>query len=117
MSPSGHPYDDFVAANSDYGIVSVLLGDSSGTLQPASYLSVGSYPWSVAAKDVNSDGNADLVTANRFGSSVSVLLGTGGGNFATAQNYAVGGEPTSVAVGDFNHDTRPDIATANFASG
>ena len=117
MSPSGYPVDDFVAANSDYGIVSVLLGDSSGYLQPASYLSVGSYPWSVATEDVNGDGNADLVTANRFGSSVSVLLGTGGGNFATAQNYAVGGEPTSVAVGDFNHDTRPDIATANFASG
>jgi hypothetical protein len=117
VSLTGHPIDDFVAVNPDYGTLSVLLGDSSGYLQSASYLSAGSYPWSVAADDVNGDSVIDLVAADRFGSDVSVLLGTGGGGFAQAQSYAVGGEPTSVVIGDFNHDLRTDIATANFASG
>jgi hypothetical protein len=117
VSLTGHPIDDFIAVNPDYGTLSVLRGDSSGYLQAASYLSAGSYPWSVAADDVNGDSVIDLVTANRFGSDVCVLLGIGGGGFAQAQSYAVGSEPTSVVIGDFNHDTRTDIATANYGSG
>jgi hypothetical protein len=117
ISPTGHPIDDFVAVNPNYGTLSVLRGDSSGYLQSASYLSAGSYPWSVAAGDVNGDLVIDLVAADRLGNDVSVLLGTGGGAFAQFQSYVVGGEPTAVVIGDFNHDLRADIATANYGSG
>ena len=93
----------------------MLLGDGLGYLSGLTDFSAGTYPWSVAAGDVNGDGKIDLVTANRYGNDVSVLLGDGLGGFGAAQNYAVGSEPTSVVLGDFNHDSKLDIATANFA--
>jgi Calx-beta domain/FG-GAP-like repeat/FG-GAP repeat/Planctomycete extracellular len=112
-SPTGHAIDDLVAAN---GVVYVLLGHSSGTLQTASYWNSGGYPVSMAAADVNGDLAPDLVSANYYGNDVSVLLNDGLGGFGAAQNYPVGNSPTAVVVGDFNHDTKFDIATANSSS-
>jgi Calx-beta domain/FG-GAP-like repeat len=114
ISPTGHAIDDLVAAN---GVGYVLLGDTSGSLQAASYWSAGAYLQSVAAADVNGDQAIDLVVASSYGNDVSVLLNDGLGGFGAAQDYPVGNFSNSVVVGDFNHDTRPDIATANYSSG
>ncbi len=114
-STTGHPIDDFAVVNHYYGTVSVLLGNASGVLQSPTEISVGYYPWSVAAADLDGDLDADLVTANRYGNDVSVLLSNGVGGFAAPKNYAVGAEPTSVVIGDFNGDLKPDVATANFS--
>ena len=91
----------------------MLLSDGAGNLLGPTDFSAGGTPWSVAAGDVNGDGNTDLVTANGYWNNVGVLLGDGLGNFGAAQTYGTGGNPTSVAISDFNHDGTPDIAAAN----
>jgi VCBS repeat-containing protein len=80
---------------------------------PPTYLSVGSFPASVAVGDFNDDGDPDLAVANQFSDTVSVLLGDAGGGFTGPTNFATGGFPTSVATGDFNRDGDPDLAVAN----
>jgi len=112
---NGDNHDDFATCNVDNSTVAVALANSTGTLQGASYYSVGWSPGSVAAGDVSGDGKADLVTANRYGDTVSVLLGNGLGSFASGQTYSVGVNPVAVALGDFNGlggDGKPDIAVS-----
>ena len=96
--------------------VTVALGTGTGTLGPASSVTVGYSPQSVAAGDVNGDGKVDLVTANSYDNNVSVLLGTGTGTFGAAQNFAAGLQPRSVAMADFNGDGKIDLLTANAGS-
>jgi hypothetical protein len=77
---------------------------------------LGNTPWSVAAGDLNGDGQPDLAVANRYSNDVSILLGNGDGTFLAAVNYAAGSTPFSVAVGDFNADGKTDLAVANSGS-
>ena len=109
------------------GNVTVLLGNGDGTFQaPPSYDSGGYEADSVAAGDLNGDGNLDLVVANLCQSSncnrgnngsVSVLLGNGDGTFQAAQGYATNGfGSSSVAIGDFDGDGNADVVVANQCS-
>jgi hypothetical protein len=102
------------------GEVSVLLGNSDGTFQPAvSYNSGGAGGGFVAVSDLNGDGKLDLVitTACPNYSCVSVLLGNGDGTFQAAVTYYSGGyEPTSAAIGDVNGDGIPDLVVSNACS-
>jgi hypothetical protein len=104
------------------GNVGVLLGNGSGTFQPAqSYASGGYTAVSVAVGDFNGDGKTDLVVADQCQSSgncgngdVGVLLGNGDGTFQTAHNYASGGNNTAaVAVSDLTGDGPKDLVLAN----
>jgi hypothetical protein len=96
------------------GRVNVLLGNGDGAIQAATGFDSVYLPTSVAAGDVNGDGNFDLVTANGWDNEVRVLLGDGLGAFGTAQNFAGGGGPV---LGDFNGDGKPDIVTSNTNDG
>jgi hypothetical protein len=102
---------DLVTANAGSNNISVQIGNSGGTFQPAQPYAAGAGPASVAVGDVNGDGNLDVVTANEADNTVSVLLGNGNGTLQPAKNYAVGSQPVSVAIGNFNG--KPDIVTAN----
>jgi hypothetical protein len=104
------------------GIVSVLLGNGNGTLQPAQKYATGGFgASSVAIGDFNGDSNADVVVANqcstsdcKSGGSVSVLLGNGNGTLQAATTYSSGGYTAlSVAIADFNKDGNLDLAVAN----
>jgi uncharacterized membrane protein len=104
------------------GSVSVLLGNGDGIFWGAVIYSSGGAPaFSVAAKDVNGDGKADLVIAIRCSengncadSAVGVLLGNGDGTFRTAVTYGSGGyDARSAAVADVNGDGKPDLVVAN----
>ncbi len=108
---------DFAATSLDNGTVNVVLGSGTGAFESPVALSVGFYPYSLAAGDVNGDTHIDLVTTIPNGDDVSVLLGDGLGGFAAAQNYAARGGPASVALADFNADGKIDLVTANGSAG
>src|SRR5207247_2487873 len=71
----------------------------------------GDSPTSVAAGDLDADGDTDLVTG--YSDKVGVLLGNGAGSFSAAGSYAAGWYPAAVALGDFTGDGKVDVATAN----
>jgi len=126
---NGDAHPDVVVANAcpnsgcspNNGVVSVLLGNGDGTLQPAvSYNSGGYYSSFVAVGDVNGDGHPDVVMTNSYLNSkrtlggVSILLGNGDGTFQTPVSCSSGGYYAwSVAIADMNNDGRPDIAVTN----
>jgi hypothetical protein len=84
---------DVAVSNAGSGNLSVLLGNSDGTLQDKVNYSVGNGPFSLVAGDFNGDGKPDLATANEESNNMSVLIGNGDGTFQAAVNYASGIEP------------------------
>jgi hypothetical protein len=98
--------------------VSILLGNSDGTFQPAVSYAAGNQPDALAVGDFNGDGFADLAVTNYSytgaGNSLNILLGKGDGTFQSPVSYPVSDSQTSVAVGDFNGDGRIDLASTNY---
>ena len=116
---------DLAATNEGADSVSVLLGNGDGTFQAQVSYPVGQHPVSLAAGDLQNNGNVDLVTANVLNNcnnppcgpgSVSVLLGNGDGTFQPHTDYEAGLAPSSVAVGDFRSNGKLDLAIANLGS-
>jgi hypothetical protein len=104
---------DLAVADFSSNNVSVLLGNSNGTFQPAQVTGLVTGVRSLAAGDFNSDGKLDLATANQ--DDVSVLLGNGIGSFGVVTSHYVNGTPASLAVGDFNADGKLDLGvTSNY---
>jgi hypothetical protein len=111
---NGDGIDDVATANSDYGYVDILLGDTGGFLQYSTVFTADYYSPEVAAGDVDGDGDADLVSAGGYYyNSVNVLLNDGAGAFTSAGRFGAGTQPYSIALGDFDRDGKLDIATAN----
>ncbi len=66
---------------------------------------------SLAAGDVNGDGNADLLAVSNGTTNFSFLLGNGDGTFANAVPVAVANfNPRRIVAGDFNEDGIDDVA-------
>lgn len=76
---------------------------------------------SIAAVDVNKDGNLDLIVTNQTNGTVSVLLGGVPPGIEFAPPFQLealleaGQQPRGVAVADFDKDGMLDIAVANWA--
>ena len=95
--------------------LSVLFGDGSGnfSLAKGSPFSVGHYPGTLAAGDLNGDGIADIVVPNYEDGTLTIYLC--GRNGITPAGYSpirVGHTPHGVAVADLNHDGKGDIVVA-----
>src|SRR5438876_796187 len=103
-------------ASNGVASVSVLLGRSDGTFNPAVNYSGGFGSLSLAVGDFNRDGKLDLVEANFSTGNVTILLGNGNGTFQAPRSYGTNGAPTSVAVGDFNRDGKLDLVVANLVN-
>ena len=116
---NGDGRPDLAVANYGSNTVSVLLGNSDGTFQPAlTFATAGFNPEYVAVGDVNRDGRLDLAVAHSGSTlgTVAVLLGNGDGTFQAPRNFSTGQGSLSVAVGDVNGDGQPDLAVANYYS-
>ena len=92
-----------------------MLGDGQGNLALQNSNWLFDHGRSMAAGDVDGDGDVDLVAASGY--DVRVRLGNGLGGFESppgGQSYAAGNRPISVVLGDFNRDGVLDVATANY---
>ena len=112
--------DLLVATTDSHGAAAgVLLGNGDGTFQPLQnyYTGIPNLT-SIAAADVDGDGQLDLLLAHRACGScngaVSVLPGDGNGTFMAPLRYTSGGgKADAIAVADVNGDRKPDVLVAN----
>ncbi len=97
--------------------IGVLLGNGNGTLQNAITQPIEYVPATVAAGDLNGDGNMDAVLGYDL-DGVAVLLGNGDGTLQSPVNYnttGIGGG--GVLVHDLNLDGRQDVSASSSDSG
>ena len=112
---TGDGLADIAVAESGGSAVHVLRAGVTGTLTftritPTAGLAVGANPESIAAGDLDGDGQVDLVTADNGSSRVSVIRRAAGGGFLAAEPHTTGASPTAVALVDLTGDGRLDIA-------
>ena len=65
------------------GTVSVVLNNGDGTFAASSNVPAGIEPDSIAAADLDGDGDIDLAIANITGHTVSILLNEGDATFTS----------------------------------
>jgi hypothetical protein len=100
-------------ANSSNNTLSVRYQSAPLTFTASATLAVGNNPSSVAAADVDGDGNLDLVCANEFSGTLAVLYQDAPQSFTAAAPLAVDGNPVAVAVADLDGDGDLDLVCAN----
>ncbi len=105
-----------LANTTSTAVLTIFLGDGSGTFTFKSSFSTGFASTWFTAGDLNGDGLADLVVANSFSRSVSVFLATGSGTFGPRSDISLPGRIESVLLADFNGDGKLDLAAPNFES-
>ena len=81
----------------------------------ASSPTVGDFPISVVAADVNGDGKVDLISGNEGTNTLTVLTNNGSGGFALAYTpgVGVGSFPVSVVAADVNGDGKVDLISGD----
>ncbi len=97
------------SSNTGSNSVSLLLGNGTGSFGPATNITVGSRPYSMAVGKFNNDTFPDLAVANIGSNSISILLGNGSGGFTTTE-IPVGSSPSFVTVAKLNDDSKEDLA-------
>jgi Domain of unknown function (DUF4347)/FG-GAP-like repeat/RTX calcium-binding nonapeptide repeat (4 copies)/Calx-beta domain len=98
--------------NTGVNIVSILLGNGSGSFGTANNITVGSRPYFMALGKFNNDSFPDLVVTHQGSNSISILLGNGSGGFTTTE-IPVGSTSSAVNVADLNGDSKQDLAVLN----
>ena len=114
---------DVLVGDYDNGLVSVCINDGMahfiGSVTGAQNAPVGRRPVSVAAGDVDGDGDLDFVTANSLDSTATVRYNNGNLPllYTSASTVAVGAGPTAVALADVDNDGDLDLLTSNAGTG
>ena len=127
---NGDGHVDLAVTNHDDGNVSVLLGNGDGTFQSQQTFSVGSgsssAPTTIAATDLNGDGQPDLAVSNSADDQVGVLLDEAGtASFAGKPDgtyyfhvsaHDGAGTWSAPVTMQINIDTTPPVTTAGSLS-
>lgn len=96
------------------GLVSVLFGQSNGTLSGPSIFSTGTGgSFGTAVGDLNGDGRPDIVTANFSSGTMSILLANVSVPFGPATILPMGAGAWGIALADLNGDGKLDVITGN----
>jgi Bacterial Ig-like domain (group 3)/FG-GAP-like repeat len=112
LNKDSKPDIAFLSSNSSTGAFSlnVLLGNGNGTFaSPVISALGGQFLTTLAAADVNGDGNLDMLIG---GSLASIAFGNGDGTFAANYGISIGQSTTAVGFADLNNDGRPDLLLA-----
>lgn len=88
--------------------IRVALGGGGGTFGSAYEVATTGDP-TLAAGDVDRDGNPDLVTS--YGRELRVVRGNGDGGFADDSPARANGSASAVLIADFDRDGYPDLAS------
>jgi len=108
---------DLAVANTADDNVTIHRNNGAGNfIEPASSPELtGDQPTSVAAADLDGDGDQDLAVANLFADNVTILRNRGTGNFfqPASSPEAAGDGPFSVTAGDLDGDGDRDLAITN----
>lgn len=123
---NGDGNGDIVVVNANFATssyISIMLGKSDGTFQPAaSYTAAGNYTVAAVIDDVNADGKLDVVAVSAD-QQISVFLGKGDGTFQSALSFAapvLTGHTSSaqtpiisLITADVNGDGKKDVVCSN----
>jgi hypothetical protein len=98
--------------------LTIFTNDGSGGFGFDVKLDAGGAPWSVAAADVNSDGQLDLICPSLAGNSGTVMVFTntiipGHTGSSLVSSPGVGANPQSVIAVDVKGDGKLDLISAN----
>jgi hypothetical protein len=108
---------DLAVVNSDTDNVTILRNNGAANFsEPASSPEqVGDFPFSIAAGDLDGDGDQDLAIPNEFDDNVTVLRNNGTANFGepASSPEQVGSGPVAIVAANFDADTDTDLAVAN----
>jgi hypothetical protein len=96
----------------DDGNVSLLLGNGTGTFQPATNFTAVKNCTDLEAEDFDSDGRSDLLVFADNGDA-TIFLSNGDGTFRKGQTLAPGKNPSAATVADLNADHKLDLIFAN----
>ncbi|WP_324670529.1 FG-GAP-like repeat-containing protein [Hymenobacter sp. GOD-10R] len=89
------------------------VSGGTGSFGGGTNLAANAGAHSVAAADVDGDGDLDLLTTNERGNTVSVGLNNGMGTYTAGPAISVGRGPYHLATGDLDGDGDLDLVTAN----
>ncbi len=108
---------DVAVGNSQNNIVTVFIGDGTGSFSSIQNYSAAQGVRGLSVIDVNGDGFMDIVTANRNANNVSILINNGDGSFASPVDFdADGNGETACATADVNSDGIMDLFVAGIQS-
>jgi hypothetical protein len=95
-----------------YGGVGVILNTGDRTFAAPVVYGPGTEPTSLAAADLDGDGDIDLVTTYSDSvTSLGVRLNDGHGGFGLETTYGAAGVPVDVTIADMTEDGVPDVVT------
>jgi 6-phosphogluconolactonase (cycloisomerase 2 family) len=102
--------------NNEGNSLSIHYNDGDGNFEERGIIIVGEGVTSVAADDLDGDGDIDLATTNQAEDNIDILLNDGTGFFITDAILPVGSRPNSIVAVDVDNDSDLDLAVSNFGN-